>query len=142
MPIIAGTWATVADSTELTGDTPSANDLTLAQSLIEDLARRVYRATDVDTSDYYWLRKAVAYQASYVHRNPDLYAQAEISSTSQDGWSITWRDSIAPRSYHPAAVSALNNLRGGSNVTIRFNSAFQGRGPRRRAGWRTYGGRY
>jgi hypothetical protein len=141
VPIITGQWATVADATELTGDVPSAQDMVLAQSMIQNRIRRVYRTTDADRPEYVWLRTAVAYQASYVSRNPKLYAQAEIASTGQDGWSISYRDGIAPRSYHPEALNALNCLPGAANVTVRWNSGFQSSGGRRRAGlgrWRRY----
>lgn len=142
MTIINGTWATVADSTELTGDIPSAQDLNLAQAMIENKIRRVWRSTDAARSEYRWLQMAVAFQASHVHRNPDLYAQAEMTSTSQDGWSITWKEGQAPRSYHPEAINALNCLPGSANTTVRFNSGFQGRGGRRYrrhgAAWRRY----
>lgn len=142
MAIVNGTWATIADSTEVTGDVPSAQDLAIAQLQIENKIRRVWRSTDADRSEYRWLQLAVAFQASYVHRNPDLYASAEIVSTSQDGWSITWKEGQAPRRYHPEAIDALNCLPGAANVTVRFNSGFQGRGGRRyrrhSAAWRRY----
>jgi hypothetical protein len=138
VPIVTGTWATVADATELTGLTPSANDLNLAQVMIENRIRRVYRATDSTRSEYRWLQQAVAFQAAFISENPDLFSQAEISSTSQDGWSVTFRDGAIPRRYANEAIQALNNLPGSANVTIRFNSGFQSRGRRRRhgLGWR------
>jgi hypothetical protein len=140
MAIVNGTWATVADSTELTGDVPSAQELALAQIMIQNKIRRVWRASDAARSEYTWLQQAVAFQASHVHRNPDLYAKAEIISTSQDGWSITYKDGAAPRSYHPEAINALNCLPGSTMTTIRFNSGFQPRASRRaRVGrWRRY----
>lgn len=141
MPIIEGTWATAADAFELTGRTPTDAQLVMAQAQVENLIRRVYRATDADRSEYRWLREAVAYQAGYVANpaNGALFEQAEITSTSQDGWSVTFKDGAAPRRYAPEALAALDCLPGASNVTVRFNSGFQPRGRRRgRARWRTY----
>lgn len=138
MPIVEGTWATAADATELTGAVPSAANMALAQVQIEDAIRRVYRADDAERSEYRWLRIAVAFQGAYVADNPDLFAQAEISATGQDGWSVTFRDGQTSRRYAPEAMAALDNLPGSSNVTIRLNSAFQPRGRRRRAMWRPY----
>lgn len=139
MPIVTGTWATVADATELTGVVPSAANLALAQVQIENEIRRVYRVTDADRPEYRWLRIAVAFQAAYVAENPTLFSQAEIVSTGQDGWTITYRDGAPPRRYAPEALAALECLPGSSNVTIRWNSGFQPRaGRRRRVTWRRY----
>lgn len=140
MPIVEGTWATAADSTELTGTVPSAQNLAMAQVQIENRIRRVWRATDADRHEYRWLREAVAWQAAYVAENPTLFGQAEISSTSQDGWSVTFRDDQVPRRYAPEAIAALENLPGAANVTVRINSAFQRRAGRRlgRTRWRRY----
>lgn len=142
MPIVAGTWATTADAFELTGRTPTDAQLAMAQVQIENLLRRVWRANDADRYEYRWLREAVAYQAGYVAdpANASLFEQAEISSTSQDGWSVTFRDGQAPRRYSPSALAALDCLPGAANVTVRVNSGFQPRYGRRRgrARWRVY----
>lgn len=142
MPIVNGTWASAADALELTGRTPTDAQLAMAQVMIQNRIRRVWRANDADRSEYTWLRQAVAYQAGYIAdpANATLFQQAEISSTSQDGWSVSFRDGAAPRRYAPEALAALDNLPGASNVTVRINSGFQGYGGRRRgrSRWRSY----
>lgn len=142
MPIITGTWATTADAFELTGRTPTAEQLVMAQAQIQNKIRRVYRASDADRSEYTWLRQAVAYQAGYIANpaNAALFEQAEIASTGQDGWSVSFRDGAAARRYAPEALAALDCLPGAANVTVRFNSGFQRRGRHggRLAGWRRY----
>ena len=140
MPIITGTWATAADALELTGRTPSDEQLIMAQAMIEGLIRRVYRANDAARREYTWLQRAVGYQAGYIANpaNATLFQQAEIVSTSQDGWSVTFRDGQAPRRYAPQALDALNNLPGQANTSIRVNSGFQGRRRPHRARWRVY----
>lgn len=142
MPIVTGTWATADDAAELTGRTPTSAQLAMAQVMIENRIRRVYRATDADRSEYRWLREAVGWQAGYIANpaNASLLNSAEISSTGQDGWSVTFREGQAPRRYAPEAIEALNCLPGSQNVTLRVNSGFQGAGRRRRGGarWRRY----
>lgn len=140
MPIIAGTWATASDALELTGRNPTDAQLIMAQAMIESLIKRVYRANDATRREYTWLQRAVAYQAGYIANpaNAALFEQAEISSTGQDGWSVTFRDGQAPRRYAPQALDALNNLPGAANTSIRVNSGFQGPRRPRRARWRTY----
>jgi hypothetical protein len=141
VPIVTGTWATADDAADLTGRTPTDLQLNAAQIMIENRIRRVYRATDADRSEYRWLREAVAWQAGYLANptNANLLDSAEISSTGQDGWSVTFREGSAPRRYAPEAIEALNCLPGSQNVTLRVNSAFQGAGRRRHgARWRKY----
>lgn len=142
MPIVTGTWATAADALELTGRTPTDAQLAIAQVMIQNLIRRVYRSSDSARSEYTWLRQAVAWQAGYLAdpANAALVGQAEIASTGQDGWSVSFKDGGPPRRYHPEALQALNCLPGSTNVTIRFNSGFQPRASRRaRVGrWRRY----
>lgn len=141
MPIIQGTWGTVADAVELTGHTPDDATLVMAQAIIQNRIRRVWRATDAARSEYTWLRQAVAHQAGYMAdpANAALFEQAEISSTSQDGWSVTFRDGQVPRRYAPEAIAALECLPGAANVTVRINSGFQPRGRRgRRTRWQAY----
>lgn len=133
-------WATTADVSALTGRTVTGPEINMAQSMVEGLIKRVYRDTDANTSAYYWLNKAVAWQAVYIHDHPEVItAIGNIASLSQDGFSVSYRSDsdVANVTYSPVALSFLNNLYRGANTTIRLNSAFQkDRLSQRRAEWR------
>src|SRR5581483_5161418 len=58
---LPGTWCTVADVALFAGATVTQQDVNVAQQLIEGLVRRVWRATDVQKRDYYWLQRATAW---------------------------------------------------------------------------------
>lgn len=136
---VTGTWATVDDVLEYTGKTVTSADVEVAQTLIEGLIKRVYRASDADTSAYYWLSRAVAWQSAYVSQHSQILNLGAVQQLSQDGFSVTFNNNAADPSsvahyYSPIALKFLDNLYRGANTTIRFNSAFQ----RRRLGvrWR------
>lgn len=144
MADVANTWVSIAEVLSFTGATVDADDVLIAQNVIQGAINRVYRATDAteDGRDYYWLKRAVAWQAKGVVDQPELYGlPAGVSSLSQDGFSISFDTSTSGgggRHLHPIAISMLNNLRQGANTSLRVNSAFQG-GTRRRVsrpGWR------
>jgi len=126
---ITGTWADADDVLTLTGNAnASESDVVLAQAMIEIAVNRSYRASDETTGDYYWLSRAVAFQADYIQRNPAIYAQQDFVRMSQDGFSVDYglyngkKSSIT---YSKLAIAALNNLLSSGNGTIKFNSAFQ-----------------
>lgn len=122
--VAIGTWCTVADVATFTGQTVAPEDVTAAQTIVEQAIRRVYRATDVNSHDYYWLQRGVAWQAVYLAQHPEVLSMMGVQSVSQDGMSFT----VQPgKKLHlaPLAIDALNNLFRGSNTTIRLNSAFQ-----------------
>lgn len=130
----AGTWCALTDIPALTGQPmPSQSSLTAAQSMLEGLIHRVWRPTDVERRDYYWLSRAVAWQALYVEAHPELLTMMDVASISQDGLSITFKGGTgAVQLYSQTARSFLNALFRGSNTTIRMNSAFQKNRPSRR----------
>jgi len=125
---MANTWASDADVTTLTGVTvPSATTYS-AQQMIEALVKRVWRDSDADTSAYYWLQRAVAWQAVYLNAHPEVLTDYGVQSLSQDGFSVTFNISQIPRTariYSPVALKMLDNLFRGANTSIRMNSAFQ-----------------
>lgn len=122
-----GTWCALTDIPALTGQPqPSQGSLTAAQSMLEALIHRVWRATDVERRDYYWLQRAVAWQAVYVEAHPELATMMDVASISQDGLSIAFRPGTSGVPlYSPTAMRFLDALFRGSNSTIRMNSAFQ-----------------
>lgn len=139
---IPGAWATVGDVEDYTGATVTQTQIDIAQTMIEGLINRVWRSTDAATGDYYWLSRAVAWQARFGSENPQQIGLGNVTQLSQDGFSITFDSEAAANNrtmYSQMALRMLNNLSGGGgNTTIRFNSAFQKSGAGR-LGWRRYG---
>jgi hypothetical protein len=126
---IANCWVSLEDVTNLAGATATSAQVILAQTLIEGLINRNWRETDVNEQDYYWLKRAVAWQSRHVVAHPEILDQVDLQSLSQDGFSVTFRDTntggVHPL-YSHIAVSFLNNMRQGANTSLRVNSAFQG----------------
>lgn len=130
---LPGTWCTVADVALLAGASVTQQDVNLAQVMIEGLDRRVWRITDADKRDFYWLKRAAAWQARYVAAHPEVLDMMDVASISQDGIGITFKpgDSQMRVLYSPVALRILDNVFRGSNSTIRLNSAFQKNRPPR-----------
>jgi hypothetical protein len=129
---LPGTWCTVTDVLTFTGRSVTQQDVTNAQVMLEALIHRVWRETDSGKRDYYWLQRATAWQAMYVNAHPELLTMMDVSSISQDGLSITFRQaSQSVALYSPMALRILSALFRGSNSTIRLNSAFQKNRPTR-----------
>lgn len=122
-------WCTAADVLTYTGKTVTTQDVTTAQIMVEALVKRVWRDTDQDTSSYYWLNRAVAFQAAFVSDNAEMIYAGNVASLSQDGFSISFDYSSIPMTakiYSSTTLQLLNNIFRGANTTIRMNSAFQG----------------
>lgn len=139
---INGAWATISEVEDYTGVTVTQDQINIAQTMIEGLINRVWRSTDATSSDYYWLSRAVAWQARFGSENPQLISIGNVTSLSQDGFSISFGSDAAANNrtmFSQMAMRMLNNLQGGGgNTTVRFNSAFQKSGAGR-LGWRRYG---
>lgn len=130
---LPGTWCTIADVALLAGATVTQQDVNLAQVMIEALDRRVWRVTDADKRDFYWLKRAAAWQARYVAAHPEVLDLMDVAAINQDGIGITFKpgDSQLRVLFSPVALRLLNNVFRGSNSTIRLNSAFQKNRPPR-----------
>lgn len=129
---LPGTWCTVTDVLTYTGRPVMQTDVNTAQGMLEALAHRVWRPTDSERRDYYWLTRACAWQALYVNAHPELLTMMDVSSISQDGLSISFKGSSqSVAMYSPIALRFLSSLYRGSNTTIRLNSAFQKNRPPR-----------
>lgn len=125
MPL-PGTWCSVTDVVSFAGSAVVQEDVNIAQGMLEALIHRVWRATDATRRDYYWLTRATAWQAAYVNAHPELKTMMDVSSISQDGLSISFKqNSNMSVLYSPIALRFLSSLFRGSNTTIRMNSAFQ-----------------
>jgi hypothetical protein len=125
VPIVTGTWATVDEVLELTGVTVTEQQLVAGQAALENHIRRVYRSSDALSSDGVWLKRACCYQSVWLKDHPELFNRVKFTSTSQDGWSITYPDNGSDDWISPQATNVLNNLRAGANTSIRVNSGFQ-----------------
>lgn len=124
---LPGTWCTLTDVATYTGSTDVVQaDVNVAQVLLEAHIHRVWRVTDVQRRDYYWLTRACAFQALYVHAHPELLTMMDVQSISQDGLSITFRPGTQSLPViGPMARRFLDALFRASNNSIRLNSAFQ-----------------
>lgn len=124
---LPGTWCSLADVATFTGHTEVTQDeLNAAQVILEGHIHRVWRPTDSAKRDWYWLRRATAFQALYVHDHPEILSMMDPRSISQDGLSISF--GAATQSLPiiaPIARRILDAMFRGSNVSVRMNSAFQ-----------------
>ena len=124
---LPGTWCSLADVATYTGSTVVTQaDINAAQVILEGTIHRIWRVTDVQKRDYYWLTRATAFQALYVHAHPELLTMMDVQSISQDGLSITFRAGTQTLPIvGPIAKRILDALFRASNTTARLNSAFQ-----------------
>lgn len=125
---LPGTWCSLTDVTTYTGSTAvTQTDLNCAQVILEGHIHRIWRSTDSQHRDYYWLTRATAYQALYVHAHPELLTMMSVSSISQDGLAITFKagDTESVPLLSPVTKRLLGAMFRGSNTSIRMNSAFQ-----------------
>lgn len=142
MADVTNCWVAVDEVTDLTGATATEAEILIAQTVIEGAINRVHRDTDAAGRDYYWLKRAVAWQAKFVGEHAEAFGlPAGLVSISQDGFSASYDTSsgnVTGNTVAPVAMSMLNNLTQGANTSLRLNSAFQGSGRRRRggSGWR------
>ncbi len=87
-------WATIADVDDVAGVTVTAKELRIARGIIENvvgLFESVDRP-DLSDRDKEWLRRAVCYEAAFVKDNPDLFSRIDVTSASQDGESVAFRN--------------------------------------------------
>ena len=85
-------WATISECTAITGVTPDAATLALAQSSVEDHVNRSPDVTDsLYARDLYWLKKAVAWQAAWLPAQHDLLTRTGVQTVTQDGMSAQFR---------------------------------------------------
>lgn len=87
-------WATIADVDDVAGVTVTDRELRTARGIVETLVG-VFESVDrpdVSDRDREWLRRAVCYEAAFVHDNPDLFSRIDVTSASQDGESVAFRN--------------------------------------------------
>lgn len=131
-------WCNAAGARKITGVETSDETAMIAQGHIEIYLNRIWRATDITGRDYVWLRRAVAYQASYVDKNPDLFTGAAGVKMIKQGDNAITYDSTASGDEElliaPLAKLACARLRRAYG-TVKLNSTYRGT-DRRLPPWR------
>jgi hypothetical protein len=87
-------WIDAAGVHDITGRTPTDESLTLAQSIVEDIAQFDGDFTTdgvVSSKNQTRLRKAVAYEAVWLDSHPDALDAMDVEGTSADGVSGTYK---------------------------------------------------
>jgi len=85
----SGTWASISDVAEITGATVTQAQLVQAQHIIDMVSGRSYEVHQllVDnnrTRDLRYLKQAVAYQATWMLEQPDLFSRMNVLMVNQD----------------------------------------------------------
>lgn len=104
-------WVAVGEVAGITGKTPTQAQRDQAARILETthgLIEAVDRP-DISDRDRYFLKLACAYQAAFVVDNPDLFSREDVTSASQDGESVSFRN---PDSHliAPLARKAIRRL--------------------------------
>lgn len=88
-------WASVQEVVDLTGQTLTTTQISVAQGVIE-LVADVTESADANLSprDLRYLKMATAYQAVYMVSNAhaDFFAQSDVSELDQDGVKFKYSD--------------------------------------------------
>lgn len=108
------TWASLSDVGRLTGTDVSLDTLRVAQGIIELAADRTYEDTPrIKRRDLIRLQRAVAYQAKWLHEDPERLADAHVESERVgpgSGVQVTHRPDPASLVVAPLAMMALRRL--------------------------------
>lgn len=104
-------WATAADAKAITGVDVTATERNIAAASLETMIGLIEEVDrpDISDRDKRFLKLACAYQAAFVHDNPDLFSRADVSSASQDGESAAFRNPDA-HILAPLARKAIRRL--------------------------------
>lgn len=121
-------WATPSDVAAITGQAVSDEQLVTAQMIIDLVSNRT---PDVSGSvlkrDITWLKRAVAYQASWMVSQTDIFTRSSMANVSQDGVSGTYTSKAAIY-LAPLAIRALKNVSWLRSRSLRIQSPFIDRG--------------
>jgi hypothetical protein len=123
LPAALGTWATTQDVLSVSGATVTDAQLLQAQNIIDLFSGRPYTTSEyVNTRDRHWLKLAVAYEAAWIPRQPDLFGRMNFSGLTQDGNTITLRDNAALLA--PMARQALKKVSWLKSRSLHVQSPF------------------
>lgn len=112
-------WASIAETTNITGVVVSESVLTQAQFTIE-LFSGVDESYVITGRDTRYLRMAVAYQAAWLKGQIDVMTRTDVSQVTQDQLSLIYANQDAPV-LAPLARQALKRLswKTSRSVTLR-----------------------
>lgn len=104
-------FAEVADITAITGVTVAEDERTRAAIVIETMTGLIESVDrpDISDRDRYYLKLATAFQAAWMHDHPDLYSREDVTSASQDGESVTFRN-VDAHTLAPLARKSIRRL--------------------------------
>lgn len=87
-------WATKDDVNSITGVAVTQTERNIAVATLETMigAIEAVEREDLTDRDRHFLKLATAFQAAFVHDNPDLFSRADVTSASQDGQSAAFRN--------------------------------------------------
>jgi hypothetical protein len=130
LALSTGTWAQLADVTSVTGQTVTTEQLFMANTIIEIISGRLYAVSNtlIGARNKEWLKRAVAYEAAWIPRNPDLFGRLDLTSLSQENRTVGLKELslvLAPLARH-----ALNRLSWRRSRSLHVRTPFQdGIGP-------------
>lgn len=101
-----------ADVAAVTGITPASTTVEYAKTVIESVTNTDLSVTAAaySTAAERWLKRAVCYQAAWMHTQPDLFSRTDVASLQQDGVSFQTRDDMS-MVLAPLARIALQRVR-------------------------------
>jgi hypothetical protein len=103
-------WATVNDVRALTGANVNETQVLQAQTIIELWTGKVWSAADAASIDGIWLKRAVAYQTSYLVINPNITTSQSYKSITQGDNTVVYRDEFSTIILAPLAKIACQRL--------------------------------
>ena len=105
------TWATINDVRVIAGVTVTDEQRAIATGIVETLVGVFVGVArpDITDRDLEWLKRAVAYQAAWMVNHPDLFDREDVTSASQDGESVAFRN-VDAHILAPLARKAIRRL--------------------------------
>lgn len=123
LPASTGTWATIQDVSTVTGATVTDAQLLQAQNIVDMFSGRPYTTSPyIGSRDRHWLKLAVAYEAAWIPRQPDLFGRMNFSGLTQDGNTITLKENAALLA--PMARQALKKVSWLKSRSLHVQSGF------------------
>lgn len=130
-------WASPAQVYSITGEEVTDQEIQDAQMVVELHCGRTAAGMGTDNTrlrdtDLGWLRKAVAYQATWQRSQPGYMERHWIKEIIQDGTNIVYASSgessnVAFLNLGPLAARAIKNLSWMKNRTLRLKTPTMGR---------------
>lgn len=125
MVVSQTTWATQDDVLALTAKATDGATLTAANLVIEVFSRRIYTiaAPNTGTRDLEWMKRAVAFEATWMPGQPDFWTRLDVSTIVEGRKAITLKEQTLLLA--PMARIALSRVSWQKTRSIHIRSAFQ-----------------